>query len=335
MKGITHFAVGIATASCFPQAVHAGAAGNPLYFILAGIFGLMPDTLDFKFYRFFYKHDIEIIPDPNKPDPQLIADAIALAVNTTHATGKNIRVKLNTIPIAPDTWQQYKVSFNTTTREVTVSYGPLVDTSGTPITSENRRRKSLTASAKLDCNIRLDYQATIIIDIFDGPLLKMSPTRDHSVIPHFIPWHRQWSHSLVPCLLMALTAAAAWKPLAGMIIMTAYASHIAIDQIGFMGSNVLFPFRADRTHGLNMVHSNDALANFSIVWISCVVMFWNLYNSSPLTLPGFNLIKLLMYGVFLPGLAYITIRHKTLVAAKIRTKWNNFKHLFLQNRNTA
>ena len=63
MKGIAHFSLGIAAASCFPAAVQAGAEGNPLYFILGGIFGLLPDTLDFKFYRFIYSHDVEITPD--------------------------------------------------------------------------------------------------------------------------------------------------------------------------------------------------------------------------------------------------------------------------------
>jgi len=45
----------------------APAPPQSLYFLLGGIFGLLPDTLDFKFYRFFIKHDIEVAPDPLKP----------------------------------------------------------------------------------------------------------------------------------------------------------------------------------------------------------------------------------------------------------------------------
>ena len=79
MKGITHFAVGVATASCFPVAVAAGAAGNPLYFLLGCICGLLPDTLDFKCSRFFYRCDMIVTPDPLRPDPGMIAAAVALA----------------------------------------------------------------------------------------------------------------------------------------------------------------------------------------------------------------------------------------------------------------
>ena len=64
MKGIAHFSSGIAAASFFPWSVQAAAEGNPLYFILGGIFGLLPDTADFKFYRFFYRHDVNIELDP-------------------------------------------------------------------------------------------------------------------------------------------------------------------------------------------------------------------------------------------------------------------------------
>ena len=71
MKGITHFAAGVAVASCFPQAVQAGTEGSPLYFILGGAAGLIADTLDFKFFRFVYRHDLEVIPDPLRPDPQM------------------------------------------------------------------------------------------------------------------------------------------------------------------------------------------------------------------------------------------------------------------------
>ena len=52
MKGITHFTIGVAAASCVPVAVETAASGNPLYFILGGIFGLLPDTIDFKLYRY-------------------------------------------------------------------------------------------------------------------------------------------------------------------------------------------------------------------------------------------------------------------------------------------
>ena len=48
MKGIAHFISGVAAASFFPWSVQAAVEGNPMYFILGGAFGILPDTLDFK-----------------------------------------------------------------------------------------------------------------------------------------------------------------------------------------------------------------------------------------------------------------------------------------------
>ncbi len=92
MKGIVHFVAGVAVASCFPFAVEAGANGNPLYFVLGGCFGLLPDTIDFKFSKFFYKHNIEIAPDPNNLDAEIIADAIATAVNQVNDRADSIGI---------------------------------------------------------------------------------------------------------------------------------------------------------------------------------------------------------------------------------------------------
>lgn len=62
MKGFTHFMSGVAVASFGPWAIDAALAGNPIFFILGGACGILPDTLDFKFYRFFYHHDVYVEP---------------------------------------------------------------------------------------------------------------------------------------------------------------------------------------------------------------------------------------------------------------------------------
>ena len=105
MKGISHFVTGVTVASFFPWSVHAAVDGNPLYFILGGAFGLLPDTLDFKCYRFFYRHDVYIDPDPADPDHQAIADRIAEAIDRCAEEGREIRLKLNTIRLGVDYWQ--------------------------------------------------------------------------------------------------------------------------------------------------------------------------------------------------------------------------------------
>ena len=59
MKGFTHFMSGIAVASCFPQAVHMASQEQSFILCLGGIFGILPDTLDFKLARYFHRSDFE------------------------------------------------------------------------------------------------------------------------------------------------------------------------------------------------------------------------------------------------------------------------------------
>ena len=301
MKGLTHFVTGVALASCFPDAVRAGAADQPLYFVLGGVFGLLPDTLDFRFSRLLYRHDMEVIPDPQAPDPKLIADAVAHAIHRARATGKSVRIKLSTVRVGAGLWLQYRVKLDTAKQRVLVTHTGSVTTDRKPAPggATGPRR----ASAPLECQVVLDYQAETEVDIFDGPVFSMDPTPDGKVHARFLPWHREWSHSFVVGALFALLGGLAWGLLAGLVIFGAYAAHAVVDQCGFMGSNLLFPFTRRRFHGLQRAHSDDAFANFALIWTACLVIFWNLARGAPL-LPGrFSLVHLLLYGALLPLLA--------------------------------
>lgn len=316
MKGLTHFVVGVATTSFFPAAVAAGAGGNPLFFILGGVFGLLPDTIDFRFRRFFSAHDIQIAPDPAKLDAQVIADGIAGAINEAHATGEAVRIKLHTIPLGPDTWRRYSVRFDVVKEQVAVEYGPAVTTGQTPVDNtepEGRRR----ATAVLNCAVRLDYEATSTIDILDGPLFRMTPTADGKVCPEFIAWHRTWSHSIITAFLMAMAVAAAGAVtssrssalLMGAVAFAAHAAHILCDQLGHMGSAVLFPVIRKRTAGLRLMHSTEALPNFITIWTCCLLIFRNLQAATSYHIPRFNLLQLVVYGIVIPfGLVALAVR---------------------------
>ncbi|MDD4871638.1 MAG: metal-dependent hydrolase [Kiritimatiellae bacterium] len=307
MKGIAHFSVGIALASFFQQAVQAGSEGNPLYFILGGVFGLLPDTLDFKFYKFLYKRDIEISPDPKDPDPQVVADGLAFAVNKTFDTGKPVRIKLNTIRLGSDLWRQYKMKFDVGNRKVIASIGPVVRTDQSVVKEYSGKEKK--ASATLVCGIKPDYEVETTIDILDGPLFMMTPSADGRIIPAFIPWHREWSHSFIVGLLFALVGAVAWSPLAGVISFFAYGAHILLDQLGFLGSNLFYPFHASRrAGGMKLIHSGDMLPNFGTVWLSCLAIFWNLYRDLSWQITAFNPLKLVFYGVIIPLTLFILLR---------------------------
>ena len=84
------------------------------------------------------------------------------------------------------------------------------------------------------------------------------------------------------------------------IVAGALLAHALVDQLGFMGNNFLFPFRRHRSEGLKMMHSDQMMPNLLAVWLSCLVIFWNLYLALPWAIPALNLAKLFFYGALLP-----------------------------------
>lgn len=316
MKGIAHFVAGVAAASCVPEAVRAAAEdGNPTYFILGGVFGLLPDTIDFKFSRYFYRHDIEVTPDPIAPDAQLIADTVAAAINRAHASGESVRVKLNTIPVGLDQWQQYEVSFDVAARMVAVRYGPVVDT-GQNLIPGRTPPPDAEAVAPVNCEVKIEYLSSTQIDIFDGPVFSMDPTDDGRVSPGFIPWHRAWSHSLVIGVLFGLIGGVVWDIWATVVIVGASAMHALFDQLGYMGSALFYPFQSRRMSGMKLMHSGEALANLTAVWGCCLLVFWNLWRATPGGIPSDGTRALIGYGLVLPGLMIALYRRiRTKVAA--------------------
>jgi membrane-bound metal-dependent hydrolase YbcI (DUF457 family) len=297
MKGITHFTVGVAFASCFPAAVHAGADGHPLAFILGGVCGLMPDTLDFKLLRFLHPHDVEVIPDPSRPDPALLATALAEAIGRTHETRKTTRIQLHTSQPGAGLWHQFRITLNGPAKRLVVAYTGIVTTSRHPV--PDQPHPPAEAVAALPCAVATDYTATTEMDIFSGPSFDFEPRSDGRVQARFIPWHRHWSHSLpvAGAIGLALGWNLGWT--AGVIAGGAWALHALLDQCGFMGSNLLFPFTHRRTQGLQWIASSDTLANLGVVWLSCLVVYWNLARLAP-AVPAPSLVHLLLYAGALP-----------------------------------
>ncbi len=307
MKGIAHFIAGVAAASCVPEAIRVASEGNPTYFILGGVFGLLPDTIDFKFSRYFYRHDTEVTPDPIEPDPQYIADRVAEAVNRAHAQGKSVRVKLNTIAVGLDQWQQYEVAFDVAARTVAVRYGPVVDT-GQNVLPGSKPPPNAEAVSPVDCEVKIDYLASTQVDIFDGPVFSMDPTDDGRVSPGFIPWHRAWSHSLVIGGLFGLIGGVIWGIWATAVIFGASAMHALFDQLGYMGSALFYPFHSRRMSGMKLMHSGEALANLTAVWFCCLLIFWNLWRAAPGGIPENGTKALILYGMAVPALVIAIYR---------------------------
>ncbi len=325
MKGIAHFVTGVTAASFFPWSIEAALAGNPLYFVLGGAFGLLPDTLDFKFYRFFYRHDLTLDPDPLHPDPQGMAEALAGAVAQARREGRTVRAKLNTISLGADAWQQYTVRFDADAGEVRVRFGPAVNTGQVPIPGTQPDRPP-EGRAALEGPLVQTYDAETTVDIFDGPSFAFEPEADGRVVLHFLPWHRTWSHSLT---LAAGAALAAW-PLFGwraaLVMIAGFLGHVAEDQLGYMGSSLLFPFARTRFKGLHAMRSGDAAPNFLVVWICGLLVFWNLWRRAPAP-PDIGFLRYALVGmlpVALFGLAhYALARRRATDPADAPGEWSD------------
>jgi hypothetical protein len=305
MKGIAHFISGVAVASFCPWTIGAAQSGNPVFFILGAVAGILPDTIDFKFYRFFYRYDVCVYPDSNKLDPQPVADAIADAVSAS-ASGKPVCLKLSTIKLSADNWRQYRVKIDPDAGEVRVQFGPVVSTGQVPqsdILPVNRP----VAVAKFSAPVRQRYDSVYTVDIFDGPGFMFKRNESGVVEVDFLPWHRNWSHSFtVGALLAGLASLWTWQ--AGVVVFGAYAVHIVEDQLGHMGANLFFPFTKNRSSGLKLMHSGDAFPNFGCVWLCCLFIFWNLYAAIPQPLYHFGFFRLMLCAVIIPFAVFGVVR---------------------------
>ena len=295
MKGFTHFVTGLAVTSFFPWTVEAAAQGNPLYFLLGGVAALLPDTLDFRVIRYFYRHDIEVTPDPRKPDMQMVADAIANAIDC--ADTKPLRVRLNTIRTGTDSWQRYRIHINANTRQVTASLDGIIDTGGNLIHQQEPQRKS--AQAPFNRSLTPEYLADFAVEMFDGPHLEIAPAPNHESILRFIPWHRSYTHSFCVSAMLGIVTAvfASWQ--AAIVVLCAHASHILLDQLGYMGSNLLWPLSKTRFPGFKLQHASSSFWNFAAVWISVALIYGNLHSHTP-GVPAIPPIGFLIATIIIP-----------------------------------
>ena len=315
MKGFSHFMSGVAVASFGPWAIEAALKGNPIFFVLGGAMGILPDTLDFKFYRFFYEHDVYITPDPLKPDPQYVADEMARAVAMAVDEKRYVRVKLVSVRLGADFWQQYSVKFDNEKLEVQVKFGAVVNTGQVPVEGTENNYPTV-ARAKLKTKVIQNYDAALKVDIFDGPTIGLKPMQNGDLDLEFLPWHREWSHSLTIGALLGVIIGAiayfvsgwamAWQCF--VTIAACYGVHVVEDQMGHMGSNLFYPFTKNRTPGLHWMHSGDGMPNFLGVWICCLLIFWNLYRGQPAMTYHFSFLHLMMVGLVVPGVIFYALR---------------------------
>jgi membrane-bound metal-dependent hydrolase YbcI (DUF457 family) len=294
MKGFTHFISGIAVASFFPQAVHMASQEQSFILCLGGIFGILPDTLDFKFAKYFHKSDFEVRPDPDDLDANVIANEVIKAINKAKETGRGT-VQLHTMQLASNRWRSYTLGFDSKTSEVCVEIGPIVDTGQVPFEgTELKDPKRAVARVKVDdCEFYQQFDKKSQIAIMTGPCFEFVKRENGKIEIVFLPWHRTWSHSFTLGLLISflvgiisfLTVSEGANPelytiprwmLYPLIILFGSMVHIIEDSTGFMGNNLFYPFTKDRTNGLGLMSASEAIPNFLFVWTSVICILFNL-----------------------------------------------------------
>jgi membrane-bound metal-dependent hydrolase YbcI (DUF457 family) len=280
MKGLAHFVSGIAAASFVPGVVQLSAEGGfPL--LLAGLGAMLPDVLDFRLARFLQRPHVEVRLDPERPDPQAMAEEIGAAVQRAIDTTVPVILQLPAARTSTGLWRQYTVYWGT---EVRVLIGPLVSTSSTPARSTAADEQE--GMAPIAQPVELDYGRAVQVDAFGGPTIALR-SRGGVVGTTFLHWHRAWSHSLLLAAGLALGVAAVSRPLHGALVGVGATAHILGDQLGHMGSNLFWPLSRRRTRGLGLFHSGEALPNLLTVWLGTLLVVYNLdrCSASPVLRP--------------------------------------------------
>jgi len=309
MKGIAHFISGVAAASFIPAAVASAESGS-LVLALAGACALLPDTLDFKLARYFEPLDDEIAPTESNFDAQSIAGRIAGAMRTAFETRQPQTVQLHTLQLGSDLWRQYAVRFSPQTNEVIVRPGPVVNTSHMPY-PDSQLPGATEGRATVGAPMVHTYDDETKIDILSGPCFRFE-RRDDAVHVTFLPWHRRWSHSLMLVVALGLAGGALLGPVFGTAIALGVAIHLLEDQLGFMGSNLSWPFTRQRTEGLRLIHSGDPVPNFLTVWVAVALTLFNLdrFSAAPRLPAGPYLLLAVALPAVLMLAAYVRGRRK-------------------------
>ena len=136
-----------------------------------------------------------------------------------------------------------------------------------------------------------------MVDILSGPTVGFKPRKGGKVEALFIPWHRQWSHSLTLGLYMGFAAWILFGWYWALLVTVPFWSHVLSDFTGVMGSNLFWPFTKERFAGLKFFHSSQALPNFFSVWISGLVIVYNANRVAPE--PAFTIGPLKYFAIWL------------------------------------
>ncbi|MGV9173988.1 MAG: metal-dependent hydrolase [Promethearchaeia archaeon] len=317
MKGLTHFMTGVCVATFFPVVV--AAAYDPdlvlltLLIPIGGLFGYLPDFLDFKFSRYVEREDIAVSPGYEDLDPWRVAEGIAEAINRSYKSEKPVKLKLHTIRMPNGLWRRYSVLFRQKTNEVEVKIGPLI-TTGLEVMKGTEPEEEKVAIVKYKPDLEYSYEDVTNVDIWDGPTFQFRREGD-KIYADFIQWHRRWSHSLTIGVFFGIlmAVAAGYLYLINGVTLTDFQiltiigiviggvwGHVIVDQLGWLGSNLLWPITGKRKTGMGLTRSMDPLANFITTYLLTILILWNLNRFAPKPVFPWNNLQFFLYLVILP-----------------------------------
>lgn len=311
---------GVAAASFIAPAVVKAAAersalpGAEASFILClgGLFGIMPDTLDFKLGQFFSKAEVDVECDPENPDPQKMAETIGKTMDEVHETGKYKRVQLFPMRLGSNLWRQYVIKFDGNTNEVIVVLNEIVSTSQVPFPG-TEPKENRVGKYKLKGELLETHGRPSVVDILSGPQFGFHKEKG-KVTVEFLPWHRTWSHSYVLGLLLAIPfalipwlAGFSYWYLYGLTAFLGFATHITEDLTGHMGGSLIWPFIKKRSDGLSLFRASNPHANFSVDFISTVIILFNLARFTNPDLIPIHPILYFFYFLIIPLTVYFGI----------------------------
>jgi len=317
LKGLTHYLTGVCVATFFPMVVAAAYYPDLILLTLlipiGGLFGYLPDFLDFKFTRYIEKSDEIINPGYKELDPWRVAEKIVYAINRAYESKKPVKIKLQTLRMPNGLWRRYSIKFLIKQRQVVVRIGPLI-TTGLEVLEGTEPEEEKVAILRYKPYLHYSYEDVTNVDIWDGPTFEFR--REGNVVyADFIQWHRRWSHSLTLGLIMGLLIAgfaAILYSIKGItlsdldiitiigIITGGMWGHIIVDQLGWLGSNLFWPITGKRKQGLGLTRSMDAFGNFLTIYILTMLIIWNLNRFAPTPVFGWTNLQFFLWGMVLP-----------------------------------
>ncbi len=271
-----HWMAGLAWASCWPEAWESAQNGNPTLFLLASIFSVLPDTLDHWIAWPLHRTHIHIVPDPLAPDTRLIAETLALAMARCRDRHSRIRLRLYPGQTQTGQWHHYTLRFDNTEQILVI------------------RHNHTETVVPLPCIITTEQSFTLETE--DKPLcLELGWLSDGRIDLCVNPSQQQWSHSLVTAAGFGLVAGAVWGVPAGCIAGGAYALHCLVDQLGFTGTALWFPFISRKKTGIQFFQPSRA-----VPFQTCVI-------GLTLNLTGWNGVRLLFPETTMPSLISVLL----------------------------